>query len=86
MRAASTGSSGGLRVAPACHTGHDRGDDSPTLQPVYDRPVTCSNCRTYRIAHDEGQPYDPNQNQWLLPLDLPPIERWPPDAEQERQH
>lgn len=43
---------GGQRVAPACHTGHDRADDSPTLQPVYDRPVTCKSCLRNHIAQD----------------------------------
>ncbi len=83
LRAAET-TTGGQRVAPACHTGHDRGDDSESLQPIYDQPVTCDNCRTYRVAHDDGQPYDPNRNHWVLPLDLPAIECWPPETEQQR--
>ena len=44
------GPTGRERVAPACHTGHDRADDSDDLHPVWDQPVTCQNCRTYPIA------------------------------------
>ncbi|WP_460958564.1 hypothetical protein [Parasphingorhabdus pacifica] len=80
MRAAET-ASGGQRVAPACHTGHDRGDDSHALQPIYDRPVNCVNCLRYRVAHEEGRPYDPNRNNWVLPLELPSIESWPPSEQ-----
>lgn len=71
---------GGQRVAPACHTGHDLSDDSPALRPIYDRPVTCKNCLHNRIAHDQGRPYDPNSNQWVLP-GMPTIDVFPPADE-----
>lgn len=67
------------RVAPACHTGHDRADDSDDLTPVYDKPVSCDNCLNYRVAFEQGEPYDPNSNQWMLPLPgLPAMPSWPP--------
>ena len=68
------------RVGPACHTGHDRADDSDALAPVYNQPVTCHNCRTYRVAFEQGEPYDTNSNHWMLPLPgLPAMPSWPPD-------
>ena len=75
------GPTGRERVAPACHTGHDRADDSDDLHPVWDQPVTCQNCRTYPIAVEQGQPYDPARNQYLLDLPgLPAPPSWPPAA------
>lgn len=66
-------------VAPACHTGHDRADNSDELTPVYDQPVSCGNCLTYRVAFQQGEPYDPNSNHLMLPLPgLPGMPSWPP--------
>ena len=73
------GPSGRERVAPACHTGHDRADDSDDLHPVWGQPVSCQNCLSYPIAFEQGQPYDPTRNQYLLDLPgLPAPPSWPP--------
>lgn len=70
---------GSERVAPACHTGHDRGDHSADLHPVHNEPVSCQNCLSSHTAFDEGQPYDPAHNQYLLDLPgIPPPPSWPP--------
>jgi hypothetical protein len=72
---------GSERVAPACHTGHDRGDNSADLHPVHNEPISCLNCRTWPIALNEGQPYDPARNQYMLDLPgIPPPPSWPPAA------
>lgn len=76
------GPSGRERVAPACHTGHDRADDSDELHPVWDQPVSCHSCLTYAIAYEHGQPYDPARNQYLLNLPgLPDLPSWPPTSD-----
>lgn len=67
------------RVAPACHTGHDRGDDSEQLHPVRDEPVSCRICLTSSAAVADGQPYHPARNQYVLDLPgLPAPPSWPP--------
>lgn len=73
------GADGRERVAPACHTGHDRSDHSDELHPVRDQPVTCHNCLHYAVALADGQPYIPARNQLLLNLPgIPAPASWPP--------
>ena len=46
--------------------------------------MTCQNCRTYRVAYEHGEPFDPNRNHWMLPLPgLPPMPSWPPEHGQD---
>lgn len=67
------------RVAPACHTGHDRADHSEDLHPVRDEPVSCAHCLSHPVAFADGQPYEPGRNQLILPLPgVPPPPSWPP--------
>ena len=70
---------GDERVAPACHTGHDRPDHSADLHQVRDQAISCRNCLSYPVARADGESYEPGLNQLLLPLPgVPPLPSWPP--------
>ncbi len=76
---------GDERVAPACHTGHDRPDHSADLHRVRDQAINCQNCLTYPVARADGESYVPGLNQLLLALEgVPPLPSWPPTDEQNR--
>ena len=67
--------------APACHIGADIPDTDIERRPVSDQPVNCRRCLSYKVAREEGQPYQPRLRQiglWPLEEERNELPAWPP--------
>ncbi|CAM2928359.1 hypothetical protein SAXI111661_08825 [Saccharomonospora xinjiangensis] len=70
--------------APACHVGTDTTDISGQRRPVSDQPVTCKRCLSYKVAREEGEPYQPRLAQiglWPTEEESHELPAWPPEQE-----